>query len=129
MWARRAILTVVIGFGCYVAYDAVMAGYLTRPKMPEGAFSLSFKNGMRAILVGVPDERETRRYLGFPTDVAFYLKDSWSQCSPPTKAQILEVASTMKSGEWPGARLEAICRIKVDNDVVIRGIIASVPKV
>lgn len=83
---------------------------------------------MRAILVDVPNEQETRRYFGFPNDVPFYLKDVWSYCSPPTEDEGEQVASFMKNREWPGERFEAVCKIKVDNDVAVRGLITSVPK-
>ncbi len=75
---KRVGLVVILAFGGYVAYDSYMAGYHTRPEMPEGAFSLSYKNGLRGILVDVPDERQTRRYLAVPMKVAFYLEDAWS---------------------------------------------------
>lgn len=127
-WVRRVVFAVVIAGGCYAAYDAYRAGYHTRPDMPEGAFSISYKNGMRAILVDVPNEQKSRRYFGFPTDVPFYLKDAWSYCSPPTEEEGEQVASFMKTREWPGERFEAVCKINVDNDVVLRGLITSVPK-
>jgi hypothetical protein len=75
-WVRRVVFAVFIAGGSYVAYDTYRAGYFTRPQMPEGAFSLSYKNGLRAILVDVQDDKVTRRYLGFPADVPFYLKDA-----------------------------------------------------
>lgn len=127
-WVRRIVLAAFAAGGLYTAYDGYRAGYHTRPKMPEGAFSLSYKSGLRAILVDVPDDRETRRYFGFPSDVPFYVKDAWSFCAPPTEEEAEHVASVMNSRNWPGERFEAICKIKVDSDVVVRGIITSVPK-
>jgi hypothetical protein len=106
-----------------------MAGYLTRPKMPEGAFSLSYKNGLRGILVDVPDERETRRYLSVPLKVAFYLEDAWSWCSPPTKEESARAAPIMAGQEWPGHRLDAVCKITVEGEKIVRGLIVTVPKV
>ncbi len=97
--------------------------------MPEGAFSISFTSGLRAILVDVPNEREARRYFGFPMEVPFYLKDSWSFCYPPTSEDADQVAAFMKARNWPGERFEVVCKIKVDNDVVVRGVITTVPKI
>ncbi|MFF0947897.1 hypothetical protein ACFYE9_09565 [Rhizobium leguminosarum] len=127
-WIGRAIAAVVIAGVGYSVYDAYRAGYFTRPEMPDGAFSLSYRNGLRAIVVDVPNEQEVRRYFGFPTDVPFYLKDAWSFCSAPADEEKEQVAGFMKNREWPGERFEAVCKIKVDDDVVVRGLITSVPK-
>ena len=131
-WTKRLIIAAIVAAGGYVAYDSYRAGYFTRPDMPDGAFSLSYKNGMRAILVGVSNEKETRRYLGFPAQVPFYLEEAWSFCSPPDVKEGEVVSAFLKGRgqgeEWPGERIEAICKIKVDNQDVIRGIVTSVPK-
>ena len=83
---KSTALIAILEFGGYAAYDYYYKrGYLTLPEMPEGAFSRSYKNGLRAIFVDMLDERETRRYFGFPMKVPFYLENSWSWCSPPTK--------------------------------------------
>lgn len=118
----------ILAGGGYLAFDAYRAGFLSRPKMPEGAFSISFKNGLRAIVVDVPYERETRRYLGFPMDVPFYLEETWSYCHPPTEEEAVNVADFMKDRNWPGGRFEAVCKITVEDEVVVRGVIVSVPR-
>lgn len=96
--------------------------------MPDGAFSLSYKNGLRAILVGVPNEQEERRYFGFPQDVPFYLKDGWSFCARPEGEEKAQAAAFIKGRNQPGERFEVICKIKADNDIVVRGLITSVPR-
>ena len=123
------VLVVILGFGGYTAYDTYMAGYLTRPEMPEGAFSLSYKNGLRGILVNVPDERETRRYFGFPMEVPFYLEDAWSWCSPPTKQERALAAPFMAKRDWPGQRFDAVCKVTVEEKAIVRGLIVTVPRV
>ncbi|MBX3529282.1 MAG: hypothetical protein KF849_01665 [Rhizobiaceae bacterium] len=128
MW-KWAMLAIVVAGGGYVAYDYYMAGYHTRPAMPEGAFSLSYKNGLRGILVGIPNEKETRRYLGVPLEVPFYLTDAWSWCHRPTEEEAPRVAQFMAERDWPGQRFEAVCRITVDGKDVVRGLIISVPDV
>ncbi|QRM45351.1 hypothetical protein [Rhizobium sp. BG4] len=127
-WIKRIFGAAVLGIIGYGAFDYFQAGYHTRPEMPEGAFSLSYKNGLRAILVGVPNEKETRRYFGHPQDVPFYLKDAWSFCAPPEGEERAKAAEFIKSRNMPGERFEVVCKIKADNDVVIRGLITSVPR-
>ena len=127
-WTKRVLIIAIIAWGGYTSYDYYLAGYHTRPDMPKGAFSISYKNGMRAILVDVPNESADKRYLGIPHKVPFYLKDTWSFCSPPTEEEDAQAATFIKSRDWTGGRVEAICKIKVDTEDVIRGIIISVPK-
>lgn len=127
-WLKAAVAFVAIAYVSYGIYDGYRAGYFTRPPMPEGAFSLSYKNGLRGILVGIPEEKSTRRYLAHALEVPFYLEDAWSFCYPPTEEEQQYMSAFMKIEDWPGARFEAICRIEVDNDIVVRGLIASVPK-
>ncbi|MER8622894.1 hypothetical protein [Mesorhizobium sp. M1143] len=113
----------------FLGYDQYRAGYFTRPAMPEGAFSLSYKNGLRGILVGIPDEKTTRRYLGFPREVPFYLVDAWSFCRAPRGDEEQHVSKFMMDRNWPGERFEAVCEIDVEGVPVVRGWITSVPKV
>lgn len=127
MWKWGVLSVIFLGLG-YSVYDGYKAGYFTRPEMPEGAFSLSYKSGLRGILVDVPEEKRTRRYLGIPLEVPFYLKEAWSWCYPPTKEEAPQVNDFMAQRDWPGQRLEAVCRIMVDGKNVDRGIIISVPK-
>jgi hypothetical protein len=86
------------------------------------------ENDLRAILVDVPNEEETGRYFGFPMEVPFYLKDAWSFCSPPTAEESADAAAFIETGNMPGERLEAVCKITADDDTVVRGLITSVPK-
>src|SRR5690606_18050719 len=119
-------LVALIAFGGYTAYDFYRAGYHTRPTMPDGAFSFSFTNGLRGILVGVTKDEESRRYLGFPFEVPFYLEDAWSWCHPPTDSDNARAANIMSERDWPGQRLEAVCRIKIEDEEIVRGLIISV---
>lgn len=127
-WTIGVGLVAVLGFVGYGAYDYYRAGLHTRPEMPPGAFSMSFKSGFRAILVDVPNDRETRRYFGYPADVPFYLEDAWSLCSPPTEKEKLQTEAFMKAQDFPGSRFEVVCRILVDDETVTRGFITSVPR-
>lgn len=123
-----AVVLGVVGFVGWGVYDYRMAGLHTRPDMPPGAFSISYNSGLRAILVDVPDERETRRYFGLPADVPFYIEDAWTFCSPPEGDEIAEAERWLAEADQPGMRVEAICKIDVDGETVIRGIITTVPR-
>jgi len=124
----RIIVTAIVVAGSWWAFDAYRSGYFTRPPMPEGAFSLSYPSGFRAIMVGIPNERETRRYMGRSSEVPFYLEKAWSFCSPPSKEEHKQLATTMKVRDFPGVRIEAVCKIDVDGNSVVRGVITSVPR-
>lgn len=126
-WGILSVILMGLGYTAYQSYDAYKGGYFTRPEMPEGAFSLSYKSGLRGILVDVPEEKRTRRYLGIPLKVPFYLQDTWSWCYPPTKEYAAQVDDFMADRDWPGQRFEALCKIMVDGKEVERGIIISVP--
>lgn len=120
-------LTIVI-FAGYLVYDYYRAGLHIRPTMPDGAFSLSYKNGVRAIMVNTIDERKKRRYLATPFKVPFYLEKAWSFCYPPQTDENAKVETILKARNWPGERLDAVCKLNIDGKIVVRGIITSVPK-
>lgn len=121
-------VVVVLSYAAYAAWDYFRAGLHTRPTMPDGAFSLSFASGLRAILVDVPDQRDSRRYFGYPLEVPFYLEDAWSICSPPTEEEQPEATAFLEAQDFPGSRFEVVCRIQVDDETVIRGVIVTVPR-
>lgn len=127
-WILRLVFFGIIGLASYVAYDYFNAGYHTRPEMAEGSFSLSYKSGLRAIMIGFPDNRKTRSYLGFPQEVPDYMEDAWSTCRAPNGQEAPDVANFLKERDIPGERFEAVCEITADDDVVLRGLISSVPK-
>lgn len=127
-WLVRAIALAVVAFIGYATYDYYESDLHTRPEMPSGAFSISYKNGMRAILVDVPNEKETRRYFGYPAEVPFYIEDAWAFCTPPEGDEQQEADKYIKEFSGPGERFEVVCRIKVDDETVIRGFITSVPR-
>ncbi len=91
----------VWGYGLWEYYRG---GFFSRPDMPEGAFSLSYENGLRAILVDVPNQQENRRYFGFPQDVPHYLRDAWATCSPPTEEEQPNAEKFIADRNMPGER-------------------------
>lgn len=125
MW-KRIVAVIVLCWVGYSVYGAYKTGLFSRPEMPVGAFSLSFKNGLRAIVVGIDDERQERRYFGVATEVPSYLEEAWSFCTPPTNAEAKEILTIR--GNRPFERAEAVCRIEADEEEVVRGFITTVPK-
>lgn len=127
-WVFRALLIGIVGYVGYGFYDFYRAGLHTRPEMPEGAFSISYSNGLRAIITGVGDEDKGRRYFGFPQDVPHYLEDAWSTCTPPVGQEVTMAQKFLRDRNMPGERFEVVCKITADEDVVVRGVITSVPR-
>jgi len=125
-WGKRILAVFVVSIGGYLAYVYIAGGYFTRPEMPPGAYSMSFKSGIRAIMVDLPDRRLDRRYFGVPFDVPFWAEDAWSFCTRPTEQEASMILTEADTG--PGSRLDAICRIKVDDTTIVCGAVFSVPK-
>lgn len=126
---KKLIIALVVIWAAYEAYSYYnfrRAGLHTRPALTEGSFSLSFKSGLRAILHDRPDERKTRRYFGYPLEVPFYIQDAWSDCYPADDRDAASVLNEL--GNRPGERVEGICRIDVDGELVTRGFVTSVPR-
>ena len=123
-WIGRILLAIVIVFAGYAGWDHYKAGFHNLPDLPDGAFPISFKSGLKAVVVDIPNERETRRYFGFPLEVPYYLEDVWSFCRPPTEEELADAEKFIADRNMPGERFEAVCKIKADKDVVVRGLIS-----
>jgi hypothetical protein len=146
-WVFRILLTGIVGLIGFWAYDADRAGYFSLPDIPEGAYTLCFKNGFRAIVLDADVPRgylsdapkyfralgtanPERKYFGAPSDVQPWFKDAWSWCKPPTdqeKQELQRMPEDFKRS-IENARFEAVCRIDVDGAEIVRGLIFSVPK-
>jgi hypothetical protein len=123
----RFLLLVAAGFVAYLGYDYIKAGLHTRPEMPDGAFSLSFAGGPRVILKDTQDERATRRYLARrDPGVPEWFEGAWSYCDAPTEDEAESIYKTGKPG--PGMRLDGICALDADGDIIPTALIFSVPK-
>lgn len=125
-WIGRISGAAVVGFVTYGAHTYFDQGYHTRPDLPKGAFSFTFNSGFRAIALDIPQERDTRRYLGVPFDVPPEAEDEWSMCKRPSTQEAAEV---LEGVDMPrGSRLDAVCTIEADGSTLRRGAIFSVPK-
>lgn len=147
-WITKLIVLGVVGYGGYAAYDLHRGGYFSLPELPAGAYTVSFKSGLRGIVLdaNVPDSSHAdrpaifrrlsdadpeRRYLGIPFDVAPWFKDAWSTCEKPTDEEMEQISASMPEEtkrELVGARLDALCYIEVDGEErIARGLVYSVP--
>jgi len=125
MW-KKVLIVIVLGMLSYEAYQYYRAGYFTAPPLEDGDFRLSFKNGFRAVVKGVENEKYERIYFGWPaSNVPDWYEDTWSICRPPSADEIetFEVQENL----GPGGRLDAVCEIDADGDIFLRGWIVSVP--
>jgi len=78
-------------------------------------------------MVDIPEELLERKYIRAPmADVPRWFKDAWSFCKKPTeeeKKQINKIAPPDR-----GMRLEALCSIDADGEIIRTAIVYSVPK-
>jgi hypothetical protein len=135
-----------LGYCSYSGYQSYRAGYFSLPELPDGAYTVSFDNGLRAIVLDaeVADHgadsnwryfrnlsvaNPDRRYLGVPLEVERWFEDAWSWCKAPTDEDRAMLEQTPEiSQKLQNARFEAVCRINVDGTEVLRGLIFSVPR-
>lgn len=147
-WTLRLVLIGLLGFTGASLYSFHRAGYFSLPDVPDGALLVSFKNGLRGMVVGIevddPNLAEspaifrrlsqsdrTRRFIGYPAEVPVWFEDAWSTCTPPTdteRAELYRSFSEEVKRSVQGARFDAICRLDVDGQMMVRGVIFSVPR-
>ena len=125
-WFNRIAGLALLSAVVYAGYIYFSGGYHMRPEMPDGAYSLSFKSGLRAIMLDIPDERLDRKYWGVAFEVPFWAESAWSFCVRPDEAQRLAIIKSFDLG--PGSRLEAICTLDVDGEIIDRGAVFSTPR-
>ena len=125
-WIGRVSGAAVVGFAAYGVFTYFSQGYHTRPDVPEGGFSITFNSGLRAIVEGVTQDRQNKRYLGVPYDVPEWAEDRWAMCQPPGEDETDDLPRKVDLG--PGSRLEALCRVDGEGETVLRGAIYSAPR-
>lgn len=145
-WISKVAGVCVLGAAGYWTFDAHRAGLFELPELPDGAFTLSFHNGLRAIVLDadVPEGTETdgprffralgvanreRKYLGVPFEVEPWFRGRWSWCKAPTDADRAQLNNTEELRErFKHARFEAVCHIRTDGNEIPSGVIFSVPR-
>lgn len=146
-WIGRGAIVVIVAYAAFYTFSTYRAGYFSLPDLPDGAFTLSYKNGFRAIILEAEVDNpsmgnapkflrnlsianRSRKYLSVPYEVQPWFRDAWSWCSPPTPLEISSIDAMpddfRRSVE--NARFEAVCKIEVDGKSIVRGLIFSVPR-
>ncbi len=124
---KRILFFAVVGIVALTAYDYYRLGYHTLPDMPDGAWPLNFSNKTRAIMIGIPDERLERKYIATPmADIPKWFEDAWSSCREPTNEEAEEINTIAPPDR--GMRLDALCSIDADGDIIHTAVIYSVPR-
>lgn len=149
-WIGRIVVLGVVGYVGYGAYDLHRGGYFSLPDIPNGAYPISFKSGLRGVVHDIQVEDDTqastpkwfrrlaranqsRRYLGVPMDVPTWASSKWAKCLPAEAEDQQEIEARMPGDylkDLEGARLDAICFIETDQEdkPIFRGLIYSVPR-
>ena len=66
-----------------------------------------------------------------PLEIWSWFEDEWSECSPPTSEEregFRSIFSDDMNRELRGARFDFVCRFDIEDEVVYRGLVFSVPK-
>jgi hypothetical protein len=148
-WITKLVVLGLAGYSGYGLYDLQRGGYFDLPELPAGAYTASFKSGLRGIILDAEVSKSEianypaifrrlssanpeRKYLGVPFDVAPWFEDVWSTCIAPTD-EIRAAVEGNTPEQWKvqlqGARLDAFCYIEVDDQQRIsRGVVYSVPR-
>lgn len=147
-WIGRIIVVGIVGYLGLLVYEYNRRGLFSMPDLPQGAYYVSFKNGLRGIVLDadVPEtstgdgpkffrslsiENRDRKYLGIPADVPSWFADAWSICRAPTEQDRADIAENLPDDmrrTLVTARFEAVCRIDVDGQPLTRGLLFSVPR-
>lgn len=127
-WLLGALVLAGAGYVGYDTYRYYKMGGFSMPELEADDFPVAFRSGFKGILKGIKNERDTRKYLGYPAKgVSPLYQDSWSICHEPGAEERRDFESFVDLA--PGERLDAICEINADGDVFIRGWVTSAPDI
>lgn len=146
-WIFRTLILCVVGVAGYSTFSLYQKGLFDIPDMPEGAYAFS-RGSFRGIVFdqevsnprGVERSKfgrqlvyvnPERRYLSVPYEVPSWLEDAWSICTRPADNESAALEQSMPDSlkrNLVGARLDAVCRISVEGEEVLTGLLYSVPK-
>lgn len=146
-WILRLVLLGVVGSVGFALFDSYRAGYFEIPDLEPNEYPVSFKSGLRAIVIDpevsnnthadapkffrrLANANDKRRYIGVPMNVAYWLEDVWSYCPAPTEEEKRDYRANLPK-DWQDvlefARLEGVCWINVEGEKVLRGLVYSRP--
>jgi hypothetical protein len=146
-WIGRIIVAGIFGYLALLMYEYHHFGLFSMPDLPQGAYYVSFENGLRGVVLNadVPQtstgdgpkffrslsiENRERKYLGIPSEVPSWFADAWSICQAPTEQEQVGITESLPDDlrrSLGNARFEAVCRIDVDGEPLMRGLVFSVP--
>lgn len=146
-WFRRLLFIAVISVLGYATYDSYRGGFFNLPEISDTSYPISFKSGLRAILVDPevshpsPNTRPffrrlhiadpDRRYFGIRLDAPIWLRDVWSFCVRPTDEEFTYFTDTMPqetARKLAGMRFDAVCTVEADGKKYANGLIFSAPR-
>lgn len=147
-WIFKLFLIGIVVVVGYTTIQTYRKGYFSIPDMPDGSYAFSFNGSMRGIVLdveaSVPSTASNpkflrriffanpdRRYFGIPFQVAPWIENAWSICAPPSEGARAGFERAMPDNlkqTLEYARLDAVCRVDVDGEEVLRGLLYSVPK-
>ncbi|NIZ63094.1 hypothetical protein DL239_19190 [Sedimentitalea sp. CY04] len=145
-WFFRMLLLCIVGVIGFATFGWHQKGLLNIPHLPEGAYAFS-RGGLRGVVFGQEVSNPTgvespkffrqlihvnpeRMYLSLPLQVPHWLEDTWSNCTPPTGNEAADFEQSMPDDlkrNLVGARLDAVCRINLESEEVLRGLLYSIP--
>jgi hypothetical protein len=144
---RKRIVLLSLGIVVtYATYDFYRGGLFSIPDLPHGAYPISFKSGLHAILLdaevsdssmadtskyfrSLTQANKNRKYLGVAFDIQPWFKEMWSWCKAPTQREMSDYKRMPADfrKQFDDTKFEATCRIRVDDKEVASGLIFSVP--
>ncbi len=146
-WGLRLFTITIVGGIAWFGFQTHRAGYFNLPEFDENSYAISFKNGLRAIVVDPDITKPTskqpdffrrlsvvdrkRRYRSFAFEVPEWFEDAWAFCEKPTREEREWIEAGMPqeiSAIFVGARLDAFCVLEVDGKKIPRGLIYSIPR-
>ncbi len=129
-------------------YQGYQKGYLNLPDMPPGSYAFSMGSGFRGIVLDASVAVEIsndwpkyfrrmtyanpeRQYFSLAAEVPGWMTRAWSTCTVPTEVErdeILMNLPTDSKSYVKGARFDAVCRVDIEGQPVVRGLLFSAPK-
>lgn len=144
----RVLWIGIFGVFALSIYQGYQKGYFNVPEMPPGAYAFSMASGFRGIVLDASVEMEIssdmpryfrrivfanpkRHYLSLEATVPQWMATAWSTCTSPTDVEKDEILANLADDAKlyvTGTRFEAICRVDLDGQPMLRGLLFSAPR-